>query len=400
MPERGHCCSCCRLFDDGFNRDDSTEINTPGKVWTEQLGDWEIRDRKLQLITPTADALVEHASPGGGTLYHELACRVRGDTAGDQARLFIDGPGTTYFGVELELGEPGLLRWITFNRSTLVKTVLAEQEVSAAIEAWHRLRIVNHFYWTEDGTGIDNRVFAKLNGLWLLSALRGITASTNLALGTGANAGELLFDNVFVGPTEHPDSPFGEFDSCPRGPCAIWPLPAGKSIHAAAPAQLQAVVTGFGPCVDPGGPFCLQGTCQCPEVFNGAYLLDQIDVADVPAHITARTDALNLGPHCLAYEGLVDLEPFECPGTPSCPGLHTYTLDKVYIVSTPKAVYWTFSGINDRGGSCADQAITLQGAAFTGSGKYAAADGPITIQLGFATATCDDEDKFVEITPL
>ncbi len=94
---RRRCCGC-KIFEDEFNRDDSTDL---GLSWTEVAGDWGILDNELHVGSADAKVLLVYEPPGNPQEYI-IYVTMRADDTGDQLWVTV---GDEAYKIQVEWGE-------------------------------------------------------------------------------------------------------------------------------------------------------------------------------------------------------------------------------------------------------------------------------------------------------
>lgn len=83
MAGPGCCCAECVIFEDGFDRDDSSSLGTN---WTETSGEWEIVTNALEV--DAGDSILLYSGAFTETYFNLLAV-INADTVADEARLIF-----------------------------------------------------------------------------------------------------------------------------------------------------------------------------------------------------------------------------------------------------------------------------------------------------------------------
>lgn len=233
----------CDEFTDNFNRADSTNLGT---AWVEESGDGQIASNTLQFTTP--NSLVRTSSNYEPTL---LEVTVRGDSAGDKARVFYSSTAGLSYGMEIEFGT-NIARG--YRNASGSITVVQECPVTVATNTDILLKFghTGPMRGTVNGVDVlawDERFFGDGN-------------TRHPGCGTGdAVAGTVTFDDFRAFDYSAIDS------ACPLHNPGCWPV---DNIQ---PSEITLVISGVA-----------NGSFGSESNLNGTYGLDVV----VPAGIATR----------------------------------------------------------------------------------------------------------------
>lgn len=208
VPRMIPCPDCCTpncvVESDDFNRADSTSI---GGDWTEVSGDWEIVSNKLWTDDSSAVVVHDTTNPATGGMY--IKADVTCASTSDAARIigkYTDS--SNYWFAEAQPGATdGTLK--IFERVIGSNTQRGRTVPIIGFTAGDTITL--EFCISEEGSGLEDRVWARVGGVRTgFSPLSiGTITGTKVGMGTGGSSTDVEFDNFEW--QEH----FNEDSACP-----------------------------------------------------------------------------------------------------------------------------------------------------------------------------------------
>lgn len=240
--------SGCDIFNDQFNRADSTDM---GCGWVEQVGDWEIDSNEAEIASASAVMTSAVPHPRGGTGASKITVKLKGDTDGDQARVIVDYLNDdNYHFAQLEFDTVSSLDTLTiYKRSGGVNTQLDAASSMVSLNTNYEMTVCF------DGNYIEANV-----GSLALSVSSATTAHEGVfaGLGTGTAAGIVNADDFDWDRMRSDDDPTCETCDSPE----LFDCPLCEDDTPPHFKLVIAGVTGAGGC-----------TTQCEDNFNRTYLM-------------------------------------------------------------------------------------------------------------------------------
>ena len=257
------CCqAACPIFQDDFNRADSTSL---GANWTETAGSWEIVSNELTTASANAELTTASAVPVTFTAYGRITMRIKATASGDIICIG-DKSGGEFF-----------LYTFKFGTGSYVGTSYIGND-----EARHSYTLnTNTWYEVEIGD------FVKVDGniirvCYSQKGLIGLAKFNNFSIGTTTLTGSAYFDDIVIYDYT------GASNECPAfvGSCGWFnedPIPASLTLDI-----VGATAAGLYDYTNLNGTYALDDLGNCFHEISGLSIAIT-DASGFPQTITRLT---------------------------------------------------------------------------------------------------------------